>query len=102
LEFLIKAPDGVEGSDFQLVKMHTHSDSREFRTLTGGIIHSSGGSKRDSVMFEQAKIAKRTYKITFADTEKLLTGEYAFLAPGITGSTSAGSTGKAYTFHFLE
>ena len=102
LEFLIKAPDGVEGTDFQLVKMHTHSDSREFRTLTGGIIHSSGGSKRDAVMFEQAKIGKRTYKITFPDSEKMLTGEYAFLAPGITGSTAAGSTGKAYTFHFLE
>jgi hypothetical protein len=102
LEFLIKTPDGVEGTDFQLVKMHTHSDSREFRTLTGGVFHSSGGSKRDAVMFEQTRVAKRTYKITFPDSEKLLTGEYAFLAPGITGSTAAGSTGKAYTFHFLE
>jgi hypothetical protein len=102
LEFIIKAPDGVEGTDFQLVKMHTHSDSREFRTLTGGVFHSSGGSKRDAVKFEQTKIAKHTYKITFPDTEKMLTGEYGFLAPGITGSTAAGSTGKAYTFHFLE
>ena len=102
LEFIIKAPDGVEGTDFQLVKMHTHSNSREFRTLTGGVIHSSGGSSRDAVKFEQTKIAKHTYKITFPDSEKLLTGEYAFLAPGITGSTAAGSTGKAYTFHFLE
>jgi hypothetical protein len=102
LEFIIKAPDGVEGTDFQLVKMHTHSDSREFRTMTGGVIHSSGGSARDAVKFDQARIAKRTYRITFPDTEKLLTGEYAFLAPGLTASTASGSTGKAYTFHFLE
>jgi len=102
LEFIIKTPDGVEGTDFQLVKMHTHSDSREFRTMTGGVFHSSGGSSRDSVKFEQTRIAKHTYKITFSDTEKLLTGEYGFLAPGITGSTASGSTGKAYTFHFLE
>ncbi len=102
MEFLIKTPDGVEGTDFQLVKMHTHSDSREFRTVTGGVFHSSGGSARDAVKFEQTRIAKRTYKITFPDSEKLLTGEYGFLAPGITGSTASGSTGKAYTFHFLE
>ena len=102
LEFIIKTPDGVEGTDFQLVKMRTHSDSREFRTMTGGVFHSSGGSSRDAVKFEQTRIAKHTYKITFSDTEKLLTGEYGFLAPGITGSTASGSTGKAYTFHFLE
>jgi len=102
LEFLIKAPDGVEATDFQLVKMHTHSDSREFRTVTGGVFHASGGSSRDAVKFDQAKIAKHTYKVTFSDAEKLLTGEYGFLAPGITGSTASGSTGKAYTFHFLE
>jgi hypothetical protein len=102
LEFLIKAPEGVEGTDFQLVRMHTHSDSREFRTVTGGVFHASGGSSRDAVKFEQTKIGKHAYKITFPESEKLLTGEYAFLAPGLTGSTAAGSTGKAYTFHFLE
>jgi hypothetical protein len=102
LEFLIRAPEGVEGTDFQLVRMHTHSDSREFRTVTGGVFHSSGGSTRDAVKFEQTRIGKHAYKITFPESEKLLTGEYGFLAPGITGSTAAGSTGKAYTFHFLE
>jgi len=102
LEFLIKAPEGVEGTDFQLVHMHAKSDAREFRTVTGGVFHASGGSTRDAVKFEQNKIAKRTYKVTFPDSEKLTTGEYAFLAPGITSSTASGSTGKAYTFHFLE
>jgi hypothetical protein len=102
LEFLIKAPDGVEGTDFQLVRLHTKSDAREFRTKTGGVIHSSGGSTRDEVKFDQTRIAKRVYKITFPDTEKMMTGEYAFLAAGLTSSSASGSTGKAYTFHFLE
>ena len=100
LEFLIKAPDGIEATDFQLVRLHVKSDAREFRTMTGGVIHSSGGSNRDAVPFEQKRIAKRTYKITLPDTAP--PGEYAFLAPGLTGSSASGSTGKAYTFHLVE
>ena len=100
LEFLIKAPDGIEATDFQLVRLHVKSDAREFRTMTGGVIHSSGGSSRDQIQFQQTKIAKRTYKITLPDTAP--PGEYAFLAPGLTGSSASGSTGKAYTFHLVE
>jgi hypothetical protein len=100
LEFLIKTPDGVEATDFQLVHMHQKNDAREFRTVTGGVFHASGGSARDSVAFEQSRIAKHTYKITLPTD--LQPGEYAFLAPGLTGSSASGSTGKAYTFHLVE
>ena len=100
LEFLIKTPDGIEATDFQLVRLHVKSDAREFRTMTGGVIHSSGGSSRDQVQFQQTKITKRTYKITLPDTAP--PGEYAFLAPGLTGSSASGSTGKDYTFHLVE
>ncbi len=99
-EFLIKTPDGVEATDFQLVHLHIKSDAREFRTVTGGVFHSSGGSARDAVHFEQTKVDKRVYKITMPDN--MPPGEYAFLAPGLTGSSASGSTGKAYTFHFVE
>jgi len=100
LEFLIKTPDGIEATDFQLVRLHTKSDAREFRTVTGGVIHSSGGSTRDAIPFQQTRIAKRTYTISIPDTAPA--GEYAFLAPGLTGSSASGSTGKAYTFHLVE
>jgi hypothetical protein len=100
LEFLIKTPDGVEATDFQLVRLHVKSDAREFRTVTGGVFHSSGGSTRDAIPFTQKRIAKRTYKITLPDTAP--PGEYAFLAPGLSGSSASGSTGKAYTFHLVE
>lgn len=100
LEFLIKTPDGIEATDFQLVRLHVKSDAREFRTMTGGVIHSSGGSTRDAVPFQQTRIAKRTYKISLPDTAP--PGEYAFLAPGLTSSSASGSTGKAFTFHLVE
>lgn len=100
LEFLIKTPDGIEATDFQLVHLHVKSDAREFRTVTGGVFHASGGSAKDAVAFQQTQIAKRTYKITLPDNTP--PGEYAFLAPGLTGSSASGSTGKAYTFHLVE
>ncbi len=100
LEFLIKTADGVDATDFQLVHMHDKSDAREFRTVTGGIFHASGGATRDRIAFEQTKIAKRTYKLMLPGN--LDPGEYAFLAPGLTNSTASGSTGKAYTFRIVE
>jgi hypothetical protein len=101
LEILIKTAEGVEATDYQLVKMHVNSDNREFRTKTGGVIHSSGGATKDAVAFQQTRLAKHVYTVTLPD--KLASGgEYGFLAPGLTNSSASGSTGKAYTFHFLE
>jgi len=101
LEILIKTPEGSEATDYQLVHMHVNSDNREFRTKTGGVFHSSGGATKDAVQFQQTRIAKHIYTLTLPD--KLASGgEYGFLAPGLTNSTASGSTGKAYTFHFLE
>jgi hypothetical protein len=100
LQFLIKTQDGQEATDFQLVRLHKKSDAREFRTMTGGVFHASGGATRDAVSFEQKRIAKHTYEITLPAT--LPPGEYAFLAPGLTQSTTSGSTGRAYTFHVIE
>jgi hypothetical protein len=100
LEFLIKAPEGAQGTDFRLVHLQEKADAREFRTVTGGIFHAPGGALRDEVAFEQTKIAKRTYKLTLPGD--LPPGEYVFLAPGLTGSSGAGSTGRAYTFRVVE
>jgi hypothetical protein len=78
LEFLIRTPDGVDATDFQLVHLHEKSDAREFRTMTGGVFHRSGGASRDGVTFGQTRIAKHTYKVTLSPN--LPRGEYAFLA----------------------
>jgi hypothetical protein len=100
LEFLIKTPDGVDATDFQLVHLREKSDAREFRTMTGGVFHRSGGASRDAVTFTQTRIAKHIYKVTLSPN--LPRGEYGFLAPGLTNSSVSGSTGKAYTFRLVE
>jgi hypothetical protein len=57
LEFLIKTPDGVDATEFQLVHLHQKSDAREFRTVTGGVFHAFGGASRDAIGFDQTKVA---------------------------------------------
>ena len=99
-QFLIMTQEGVEATEYQLVRLHVNSDNREFRTKTGGIIHESGGATKDNVEFQEQKVAKHVYEITLPTT--MTPGEYAFIAPGLTNSSASGATGKAYTFHFVE
>ena len=100
VEFLVIAPDGSQADDFVLVHLHQKSDAREFRTVTGGVFHSSGGTSKDAVPFDQKSVGKRAYVVTAA---KLLEpGEYAFLPPNLSGSFASGSLGKAYTFQLPE
>jgi hypothetical protein len=100
LEFLIITPDGVEGTDFTLVDLVQKKDAREFRTLTGGVFHSTQDVNKNNVPFEQKKLARHTYKVVFPPN--MGKGEYAFLAAGISGTSASGSRGKAYTFHVTE
>jgi hypothetical protein len=97
IDFLIDAPDGVQGSDYELVRFRLNSNSREFRIWTGGVIHSSSGADRDHVDFKARKTAPHTYEFTVgADTPG---GEYGILPPG-TGNLTNG--GKIYTFAISE
>jgi hypothetical protein len=100
VELLIYAPEGVAATEYQLLHLHEQSDSREFRTVTGGIFHKSGGATRDAVDFEAKKIAPRTYSLTLSD---LKTDEYGLLPPSSGDATgSTGRLGKLYTFHVIE
>lgn len=78
MEFLIKTPEGVAITEYQLIRLHDDKDSREFRTVTGGVLHVSGGATRDIIPFEGKKAANRTYSITLPN---LGIGEYGFLPP---------------------
>lgn len=97
VEFLIYVPDGVVASEYDLLKFRLHSDSREFRTLTGGVFHSTGGADRDEVPFAATKTAPRTYQFTV--DRKVGGGEFGVLPPG-TGNVTNG--GKIYTFAITE
>jgi hypothetical protein len=97
IEFLIYAPDGVSATEYDLLAFRLSSKSREFRTLTGGVFHSTGGAKRDEVPFTPTKIAPRTWTFTLGpDTPG---AEYGILPPG-TGNVTNG--GKIFTFAISE
>ncbi|MGO9239754.1 MAG: hypothetical protein ACLQBJ_03000 [Bryobacteraceae bacterium] len=100
VEILIYAPEGVAVTEYQLLKLHENRGYREFRTVTGGVMHVSGGSTRDLIPFEGKKIASRTFRLSLTN---LKPGEYGVLPPGLNSSSSAGAQlGKMYTFSIVE
>lgn len=100
-QFMVVAAEGVAITEYQLLKLRENSDNREFRTMTGGVFHSSGGASRDQVQFTGKKVAPRHFLIELSSTLK--PGEYGFLPPGAQASTNAaGSTGKIYSFKVFE
>ncbi len=97
IEFLIYTPDGVTASEYELVRFRLNSKDREFRVLTGGVIHSTGGAQRDDVPITLTKAGPRAWTFRLAtDTPG---AEYGILPPG-TGNVTNG--GKIYTFAISE
>lgn len=97
VEFLIYTPDGVTASEYELVRFRLNSKDREFRVLTGGVIHSTGGAQRDDVAITTTKVGPRAWTFHLdADTPG---AEYGILPPG-TGNVTNG--GKIYTFAISE
>jgi hypothetical protein len=99
VEVLVYAPEGMAITEYQLIHLHENNDSREFRTVTGGVMHESGGATRDVVAFEGKKIASRTYKVILPS---LGAGEFGFLPPEAVSLSKGASIGKMYTFRILE
>ena len=94
-EFLIVAPEGVALAEYQLLRLRRNHDNREFRTLTGGFLHSQSGAQRDVVQFDGKKLATRIYQVSFPESAG--PGEYGFLPPG-----SNNGSGKIYSFQAVE
>jgi hypothetical protein len=97
--FYIHCLDGNSASEYQLLRFWQKSDRREFRSVTGGVLHMSGGATDNLIEFQFQKIAPRTYKV---ELPSLALGEYGFLAPGAAASADMASRGKIYTFHVIE
>ena len=96
VDILVYTPEGTNVSEYQLLRLHEQKDSREFRTVTGGVLHVSGGATRDMIPFESKKIAPRTYEIV---APNLGAGEYGLLPPSAADSTRIG---KLYSFRIIE
>jgi hypothetical protein len=100
LEFIIRCAEGTTGEEYQLLKFWKKDNRREFRLVTGGVIHSSSGADKNVVAVGIEKIGPRTYLVR--PSSSLSAGEYRFLPPGIILSASAASSGKIYTFGLDE
>jgi hypothetical protein len=98
--FAVYVPEGTAITEYQLLRLRPNGDSREFRSVTGGVVHTSGGATRDSVDFKGEKIAPRVYRITMDST--LGKGEYGLLPPGAVGSSNMASSGKIYAVSVPE
>ena len=96
----VYVPEGTAITEYQLLRLRTNNDSREFRSVTGGVVHVSGGATRDAVEFKFDKIAPRLYQITLDLTFGV--GEYGLLPPGSYGSSNMGSSGKIYAVSIKE
>ncbi|WP_260706084.1 hypothetical protein [Edaphobacter flagellatus] len=97
IEILIYTPEGVAAPEYTFLRFHIHSNSRDFRTMTGGVFHSTGGAGHDEIQFNAERIAPRTY--TFTIDRSVGGGEFGILPPG-TGNVTNG--GKIYTFAVTE
>lgn len=99
LEFIIRCPEGVSPAEYQLLRLDKKSDRREFRAMTGGILHASSGAEKNALAFKFDKLAPRIFAVKVNDLKQ---GEYGFLPPGAYQSASAASMGKIYAFRIPE
>jgi hypothetical protein len=99
VEALVYAPEGVAITEYQLIHLRDQKESREFRTVTGGVMHVSGGATRDLIPFEGKKMTNRVYRVVLPS---LGAGEYGFLPPGAISSANSASIGKMFTFRIIE
>jgi len=100
VQLLIFTPPGTSADEYDFLRLEQHKDSREFRTLTAGILHSESGSARDEVEFHTTKIAPQMY--TFTVPVDIVKGEYGVLPPGASNQRGFADTGKIFTFSIPE
>jgi hypothetical protein len=98
--FAVYVSEGIAITEYQVVRLHQQSSSREFRSVTGGVIHESGGAKRDLVEFQPQKIAPRLYQISLDASAGR--GEYGIIPPGSYSSANMASGGKIYSVSIVE
>jgi hypothetical protein len=93
-QFFIKTPERTSVTEYQLLRLYGKGNRREFRALTGGVIHAKGGAERTAIRFSPEKISTRVWRVRLSRLER---GEYGFLPPGVAASSIAAS-GKLYAF----
>jgi hypothetical protein len=93
--FVLRCADGTAPTEYQLIRLDSRKDSREFTESKMGLMGASGGVDQEAISLKFKNIGHDTYKATATD---LKPGEYGFLAPGALASANGASAGKLYTF----
>ncbi len=98
IEFLIVMPEGVNITDYQLVRLHRREGDREFRITTGGLTHASNDNGRDMLVFVPVRITPHAYTIKL----NTYAGEYGFLPPDSVTARNDTALAKIFTFRIME
>lgn len=99
-EMMILAPRQADPIEYLILRLHPHSDRREFRVETGNVFHAESGSDRDQLSIPIRKVNSRVFAFTVpADLQK---GEYGVLPPGSASTPGISFAGKIYTFSISE
>jgi hypothetical protein len=91
--FYIYVPDGLDSSDYVLIKLNKKGDRREFQVGSfGGITGGKAGVQRDKeIPFKADHVGIRIYRITL--NEDLKPGQYAFFMGTGQAATMSGAMG---------
>jgi hypothetical protein len=100
VDILIYAPAGTSADEYDFLRLEPHKDSRDFRTLTGGLLSSESGSARDELEFHPERIGTQMY--IFTVPKDIIKGEYGVLPPGAANQRGLADTGKIFTFSIRE
>jgi len=104
--FAVYMPEGGAISQYQLLRFHSVGDTRQFRSVNGGVLKKAGEATRDAIQFQAEKVSPRLCLIT---VERVLgKGEYGILPPAETNAQDSGAnsgketTAKIYTVSVTE
>jgi uncharacterized SAM-binding protein YcdF (DUF218 family) len=98
--FILFVPDCTSPAEYQVFRLHVNTDNREFRTVTGGVVHTEGGAAQAAVDFSPKKLAPRVYSDQRRSRSRK--GRIRILPPQDASSgKSMASSGKIYTFSFV-
>jgi hypothetical protein len=110
--FYIYVPDGLDSSDYVLIKLNKKGDRREFQVGSfGGIRGGKSGVQRDKeISFKADHVGIRIYKITLSDDLKpgqygffMGTGQAATMSGAMGGNRSGGlASGRIFDFGIPE
>jgi hypothetical protein len=99
-ELLLYTPSGTDANEYFFLRLRGNKSHREFRTLTGGLLHETAGPGHDELVFTPKKIGTRLYTYTVPiDIEK---GEYGVLPPGSANTQGIAGNSKIFTFSIPE